>query len=213
MKKTLRESLLLYGITCAGTELTTLTRQVEEALIGGATMIQLREKTLDRAEYLRKALAVGAICRRYGAPFIVDDSLEVALESGADGLHVGQDDVSVAEARATLGDDKIVGVSAKTVDQALAAQESGADYLGVGAIYPTQTKENPIMTSVERLKSICAAVRLPVVAIGGIKKDRLAPLRDSGICGVAVVTGIFSAPDVRLAASELRAATEALLLS
>ena len=211
MTKTLSEELLLYAITCEGTDLDVLTRQVESALQGGATMIQLREKTLGTEEYLRKALAVAAICRRHGAPFIVDDSLEVAVKSGADGIHVGQDDVSVAEARAALGADKIIGVSAKTVEQALAAEASGADYLGVGAIYPTKTKEKPIMTSVERLAEICAATRLPVVAIGGIKKDRLSPLRGTGIVGVAVVTGIFAAPDVRRATEELRAATEEIL--
>ena len=207
----LKDELLLYAITCEGVELSILEKQVDDALVGGATIIQLREKNLSEDEYLQKALAVKSVCSQRGVRLIVDDSLAVAVKSGADGIHIGQDDVSAREARRVLGDDKIVGVSTKTVEQAKLAEASGADYLGVGAIYPTKTKSAPIMTSIETLAAICRAVSIPVVAIGGIKRFNMSPLRGTGISGVAVVTGIFAAPDVREAAAELRAEAERVI--
>ncbi len=210
MNQTLVRQLLLYAIPCENTELPTLLRQVEEALDGGATLLQLREKSLGEEEYLRRAIEVKKICDRYNVPLIVDDSLEVALKCDAGGIHVGQDDVDAASARKILGPDKIIGVSAKTVEQARKAEADGADYLGVGAIYSTQTKENPVYTTIESLKEICSSVSIPVVAIGGIKLHNMDPLKGSGVVGVSIVTGIFAAPDVRKATQELRAKAEEL---
>ncbi len=208
----LASRLLLYAITIENTELKTLLRQVEEALSGGATILQLREKNVDEEEYCRRAVEVKKICDRYDVPLIVDDSINVALRSDAAGAHIGQEDVGLERARELLGADRIIGVSAKTVDQARQAEEGGADYLGVGAIYYTQTKENPIYTSLDTLRDICASVSIPVVAIGGIKLNNIAALKGTGVVGAALVTGIFSAPDVRQATRDLRTMAEELFV-
>ncbi len=212
MIQSLASRLLLYAITIENTELKTLLRQVEEALAGGATILQLREKKIDEEEYCRRAVEVKRICDRYDVPLIVDDSIDVALRCDAAGAHIGQQDVSLECARKLLGADRIIGVSTKTVEQARQAEEGSADYLGVGAIYHTQTKENPIYTSIDTLKDICATVSIPVVAIGGIKLNNMVALKGTGVVGAAIVTGIFSAPDVKRATCDLRAKAEELFV-
>lgn len=210
MNQKLINQLLLYAITCENIELNTLLRQVEEALEGGATLLQLREKSMDEETYLRRAVEVKKVCDRYNVPLIIDDSVNVALKCAAAGVHIGQKDIDLVSARKILGSDRIVGVSAKNVEQAKRAEDCGADYLGVGAIYPTDTKKDYTSTSIETLKDICKSVSIPVVAIGGIKLHNIEPLKGSGIVGVAIVTGIFAAPDVKKASRELRAKAEEL---
>ena len=200
-REDLTKSLLLYAIAIENTPADKLALDVEQAILGGATMIQLREKKLGVEEYVYKATRVCEVCRKYSTPFIVDDSVEVALRSGADGLHVGQDDLDARTARQLLGADKIIGVSAKTVAQAQLAESMGADYLGTGAIYPTKTKDVPIMTSLETLTERCASVSIPVVAIGGLKFHNLHTLKNTGVVGAAIVTGIFAAADIRSSAA------------
>ncbi|MFR6185520.1 MAG: thiamine phosphate synthase [Lawsonibacter sp.] len=184
---------------------------MEESLAGGATMIQLREKGMDRETLRREALEIRAVCRRYGVPFLINDAAELAAEVGADGVHVGQQDMSPRQARAILGPDGIVGVSAHTVEEARAAQAEGADYLGVGAVFATGTKANTTPVGYELLKEICAAVDIPVVAIGGVGRDNLSSLAGSGIRGVAVVSALYAQPDVRAAARSLRSQVEEML--
>ena len=210
MTGNLVNQLLLYAITLDGTELKTLLRQVEEALIGGATILQLREKNVDKDEYCRRAINVKKICDQFGVPLIIDDLVDVALHCDAAGVHIGQQDIDLASARTLLGPEKIIGVSAKNPEHAQRAEDGGADYLGVGAIYPTKTKKNPIYTSINTLKDICSIVSIPVVAIGGIKQHNIDSLSGTGIVGVAVVTGIFSAPDVSQATRDLRKKAESL---
>ena len=199
------EHLKLYAVTdrswLGGR---TLAQQVEESLAGGATMVQLREKGADRETLRREALEIRAVCRRYGVPFLINDAADLAAEVEADGVHVGQQDMSPRQARAILGPDGIVGVSAHTVEEARAAQAAGADYLGVGAVFATGTKGNTTPVDYETLKAICAAVDIPVVAIGGVGRDNLSSLAGSGICGVAVVSALYAQPDVRAAARCLR---------
>ena len=182
----------------------TLTEQVEDALAGGATCIQLREKELDQAAFLAEAVELKALCGRYGVPLIVNDEVEVAVRSGADGVHIGQHDAAAAEVRRRIGPDMLLGVSAQTVEQAVKAERDGADYLGVGAVFSTGTKLDADDVSFETLKAICEAVSIPVGAIGGIKAENIADLAGSGIDGVAVVSAIFAAPDIRSAAEVLR---------
>ena len=206
------EHLKLYAVTdrsWLGER--TLARQVEESLAGGATMVQLREKGMDRETLRREALEIRAVCRRYGVPFLINDAAELAAEVGADGVHVGQQDMSPRQARAILGPDGIVGVSAHTVEEARAAQAEGADYLGVGAVFVTGTKENTTPVDYETLKEICAAVDIPVVAIGGVGRNNLSSLAGSGIQGVAVVSALYAQPDVRAAARSLRSQVEEML--
>ncbi|MDO5309553.1 MAG: thiamine phosphate synthase [Planctomycetia bacterium] len=208
----LREALLLYAVTSAkwvGSQ--TFLQQIESSLQGGATLVQLREKNMAYDAYLERALAVKELCDRYNVGLIIDDNVEVARACDALGVHIGQEDVSVSDARAILGSDKVIGVSTKTVDQALVAESQGADYLGVGAIYPTQTKENPIRTSIETLSAITSAVSIPVVAIGGITAARIEALLGSGIVGVAVVSAIYAAEDIQSATRELKLAVQRLV--
>ncbi|MGI6401122.1 MAG: thiamine phosphate synthase [Thermoguttaceae bacterium] len=212
MNQKLVDQLLLYAITYENIELETLLRQVEETLEGGATILQLREKTIDKEDYLFRAIAVKKICDRFNVPFIVDDAVEVAAECNASGVHLGQSDIDTASARKILGPDKIIGASAKNVDEALVAQENGADYIGCGAIYETNTKEDHTEASIEMLTRVCAAVSIPVVAIGGIKEHNMTPLKNSGVVGVAVVSGIFAAPDVKETTRAFRAKAEKLFL-
>ena len=182
--------------------------QVEAALEAGATCLQLREKHLEEEAFLAQAVRIKEIAHRHGVPLIINDNLRVALESGADGLHVGQGDLQAQKARALLGPEKILGVSARTVEQALAAQAAGADYLGVGAVFPTSTKPEAAEVPWETLGEICRAVEIPVVAIGGITAENLPSLAGSGIAGAAVVSAIFGAADIALAARALRAAAD-----
>ncbi|MBQ8786925.1 MAG: thiamine phosphate synthase [Oscillospiraceae bacterium] len=181
-------------------------RRVEEACKGGVTLIQLREKERTTREYLFLAEKVHEITMRYDIPLIIDDRVDVALAVNAEGVHVGQSDMPVAIARKLMGTDKIVGATAKTVPQALEAYEQGADYLGVGAIYPTTTKVKTVLTSVETLKEIVKAVPIKVNAIGGLNKDNIHVLKDSGIDGICAVSAIMKADDPCIAAKELREA-------
>lgn len=201
-----RESLTLYAITDrAWVGRQTLMEQIEDALEGGATIVQLREKGLDDDAFVEEAIAAKAICRRYGVPLIINDRVEVALKSGADGVHVGIEDAPVAEIRACAGRDFIIGATAKTVEQARFAEVSGADYLGVGAVFPSPTKKNAIRITTAQLKEICASVSIPAVAIGGISLDNMDQLKGGGMAGVAVVSAIFAASDIRGAAEALKA--------
>lgn len=210
--KVSRESLLLYAVTDRSwLNGRTLRSQVEEALDGGATFLQLREKNLDDAHFLEEARELQALCRERGVPFIVNDNVDVALAMGADGIHVGQHDMEAGDVRRLLGPDRILGVSAQTVEQALLAQERGADYLGVGAVFPTGSKDDADDASFEELRAICEAVTIPVVAIGGISLSNVKKLAGSGICGIAVISAIFAQKDIRLAAEQLRKETEEML--
>ena len=210
--KVSKESLLLYAITDRSwLRGRTLQSQVEEALDGGATFLQLREKNLDDAHFLEEARELQALCREHGVPFIVNDNVDVALAMGADGIHVGQHDMEAGDVRKLLGPDKILGVSAQTVDQAILAEQRGADYLGVGAVFPTGSKDDADDVSFEELKAICEAVSIPVVAIGGISLKNVKELAGSGICGIAVISAIFAQNDIKMAAQQLRKEREEML--
>ena len=176
-REQLRKDLLLYAVTdrsWLGNE--TLYEQVEKALKGGATFIQLREKELDEEHFMEEAVALKELCHNYHVPFVINDNIEVALAVDADGVHIGQDDMSVEEARKLLGEDKIIGVSAHNVEEAIKAQKGGADYLGVGAVCATSTKKDANVVSKEEIKKICHTVEIPVVAIGGVKKENIKTL-------------------------------------
>lgn len=207
-----RERLLLYAVTdrrYAGEP--GLEEHIRQALEGGVTLLQLREKDLDREAFIEEARRVKAICRRFGVPLIINDQPEVALAVGADGVHVGAGDRPVREIRRLAGENFIIGATAKTVEQARQAEADGADYLGVGAVFPSPTKENALRITRERLREICAAVKLPAVAIGGINRDNMAELAGTGIAGVAVVSALFGAEDVQRAAGELREAARRIV--
>lgn len=201
------EDLLLYAVTDRSwLNGARLYDHVEQALEGGATFVQLREKELGQKEFLEEAVELKALCRRYRVPFVINDSVEIALAVGADGVHVGQSDMEAGDVRAKLGPDKIIGVSCRTVEQALRAQARGADYLGVGAMFPTDTKLDASAVSFDTLRAICAAVDIPVVAIGGVKAGNLSQLAGTGLDGVAVVSAIFAQPDIKRVAQELKQA-------
>ncbi len=207
-----RENLLLYAVTDRSwLNGETLYSQVEKALKGGATFVQLREKHLDPETFLQEAKAIGALCRRYHVPFVINDNVEIAGASGADGVHVGQSDMEAGDVRARLGPDKIIGVSAHNVEEAVLAEQRGADYLGVGAVFGSTTKTDAGNLSFETLQNICRAVKIPVIAIGGIGKDNVNRLSGSGICGVAVVSAIFAQKDIEAAAGELRQHVEEMV--
>lgn len=189
--------MLLYAVTdrsWVGKQ--TLYEQVESALKGGATCIQLREKNLDEAAFLDEAVALKKLCGNYSVPLIINDNIGIAVKCGADGIHVGQSDMEAANVRRAVGDKMIIGVSAQTVEQALAAQRAGADYLGVGAVFPTSTKLDASEVSHQTLKEICAAVDIPVTAIGGINKNNIAELSGTGVDGVALVSAVFAAENI-----------------
>lgn len=201
-----KDMLLLYAVTDSSwVGRQTLYEQIEDALAGGATMIQLREKTLADDAFTEEAIQVKEICRRYQAPLIINDNLEVALKSGADGVHVGIEDTPVAQIRRKVGDNFIIGATAKTIAQAQAAEAAGADYLGVGAVFPSPTKKNAIRITAKDLRKICQSVSIPAVAIGGIDLENMAALKGGGMDGIAVVSAVFGAADVKKAAQELRA--------
>ena len=200
-----KEQLLLYGVTeraCLTGR--SLESQIEAALQGGVTCLQLREKHLDKEELLEEAKRVKKICESYQVPLILNDDVELMLASDADGVHVGQQDMDARMARELIGPDKILGVSARTVEQALKAEQAGADYLGVGAIFGTSTKEDAKKIDYQTLQDICRAVKIPVVAIGGVSAENVEKLAGSGICGVAAVSAIFAPQDVQRAAAELK---------
>ena len=209
-----KKDLLLYAVTdrtWLGDE--TLYQQVEKTLKGGATFIQLREKHLDDAAFLEEAVELKELCRRYHVPFVINDNVEIALKMDADGVHVGQSDMEAGNVREKLGPDKIIGVSAQTVEQAVLAEQRGADYLGVGAVFPTGSKDDADDVSHETLKAICEAVSIPVIAIGGISRNNVMELAGSGICGIAVISAIFAQPDIEAATKELRTLTEEMVES
>ena len=195
--KCTREMMRLYAVTDrAWLRGRRLEEQVEEALRGGATLVQLREKQLDEQALLSEATGLARLCHRYGVPLIVNDNVRVAMQSGADGVHVGQDDMEAAAVRRLLGPDMILGVTAKTVEQARRAQDAGADYLGSGAVFGSSTKLNAKPMTRETLSAITSAVSIPVVAIGGIHSGNILELAGTGIVGVAVVSGIFAAEHI-----------------
>ena len=184
--------------------------RVEQALMGGITLLQLREKDKSTREYMDLAEKVHTLTKKYNVPLIIDDRVDVALAIDAEGVHVGQSDMPVSIARKLMGDDKIVGATTKTVPQALEAYEHGADYLGVGAIYPTTTKVKTVLTSTETLGNICSAVPIPVNAIGGLNKDNIDVLKGIPIAGICVVSAIMKADDPKQAAVELQARAKEL---
>lgn len=206
------KELLLYAVTdrhWLGEE--TLYDQVKKALDGGATFVQLREKNLDREVFLAEAKEIQKLCKEYGVPFVINDEVSIAKDIDADGVHVGQSDMEAMDVRKILGPDKIIGVSAQTVEQAIIAEKHGADYLGVGAVFTTGSKDDADDVSHETLKAICEAVSIPVIAIGGITKDNVAELAGSGICGVAVISAIFGQKDIQKATEELKFSVENML--
>ena len=201
--------LLLYAVTDRSwLNGRTLYEQVESALKGGVTFVQLREKNLDEEAFYEEAKEIKSLCAQYGVPFVINDNVEIAARIDADGVHVGQSDMEALDVRAKLGPDKIIGVSAQTVEQALKAQEHGADYLGVGAVFPTGSKADAVEVGRDTVKAICEAVDIPVIAIGGITRDNVTELKGSGICGIAVISAIFAQDDIEGAARELRTRTE-----
>ncbi|MEE0913205.1 MAG: thiamine phosphate synthase [Ruminococcus sp.] len=200
-----KNMLLLYAVTDRSwTQNQTLYEQVEQALEGGVTIVQLREKNLSEEEFIKEAVKMKNLCHRYGVPLIINDNVDVALKSGADGVHVGIDDVPVAEIRKRTGEDFIIGATAKTVEQAQNAENSGADYLGVGAVFPSPTKKNAIRITTAKLKEICSSVSIPTVAIGGINFDNMLEIKGGGMDGIAVVSAIFSAADIKTATEKLK---------
>lgn len=201
------ESMLrLYAVTdrsWVGTQ--TLYEQVEAALRGGVTCVQLREKELNPEDFLAEAKEIKTLCARYGVPLIINDNVELALKVDADGVHVGQEDMNAQDVRGLIGPGKILGVTAKTIEQAQKAQLNGADYLGSGAVFGSTTKLNAKPMTKELLQSICQSVSIPVVAIGGIHRGNIASLAGTGIRGAAVVSGIFAAADIEEECFRLRA--------
>lgn len=199
-----KNSLLLYAVTDrTWLKDKSLPELVEEAIKAGVSFIQLREKDITFDEFVKIARRVKTVTDKYHIPFVINDNVEVAIAADADGVHVGQRDMAAKNVRMLIGKDKILGVSAQSVEQALAAQENGADYLGVGAVFSTSTKPDADSVSYNELKEICQAVSIPVVAIGGISMDNILELKGSGIKGVAVISAIFAQPDIGKAASEL----------
>ncbi len=199
-----KDKLLLYAITDrAALKGGALPDAVEAALKGGATMIQLRDKDADTESLAKTALELKPICEKYGTPLIINDNIEAVLASGADGVHLGQGDTPVEEARKMLGANKIIGVTARTPGQAAAAEKAGADYLGSGAVFGTSTKADAVKMSGETLRLITSSVNIPVAAIGGITAENILKLKNTGIAGAAVVSGIFAQPDIEKAAKKL----------
>lgn len=204
-----KKTMLLYAVTDrAWIGKQSLYEQVESALKGGVTCVQLREKKLDDEAFFNEAIEICALCKRYGIPFFINDNIEVAVKCHADGVHVGQDDMEVSEVRKIVGDDMIIGVSAHSVEEAVKAVKNGADCLGVGAVFATSTKTDACVLSKETLRDICAAVDVPVVAIGGIGKSNISLLSGTGVDGVAIVSAIFGAEDIESECRELRKLSE-----
>lgn len=204
-----KEDLILYAVTDRSwLEGETLCSQVEKALRGGVTFVQLREKDLSEEAFLEEAEEIQKLCARYGVPFVINDNVDIAARIGADGVHVGQSDMEAGDVRKRLGPDKIIGVSAQTVEQARKAQAHGADYLGVGAVFPTGSKADAVEVDHETVKEICNAVDIPVIAIGGITAENVTDLKGTGICGAAVISAIFAQRDIEAAAQVLKKRVE-----
>lgn len=210
-----KKHLLVYAVTGRAATDKELFYQVEEALEGGATMIQFRKKGLGgehSGDALNEALELRRLTEVYSVPFIVDNDLELALACGADGLHVGQDDLEAGFAREMLGDDRILGVTARSVGQARKAQEQGADYLGSGAVFGTKTKADACPMTIDLLKAICSSVTIPVVAIGGINLVNIKKLAGSKVAGAAIVSGIFGATDIKGTTEKLMKAVQEIIV-
>lgn len=188
-----------------------LAEDVEKSLKGGVTFLQLREKHLSEEAFLEEAIKIKKICKQYNVPLIINDNVEIALKSGADGVHVGQKDLEAGIVRQQIGADKILGVSARTVEQAILAERQGADYLGVGAVFSTSTKTDAQTIDHETLRAIRKAVSIPIVAIGGISKDNIHLLGGSGVDGVAVVSAIYAQEDIQGATVDLLARSEEMV--
>lgn len=203
--------MLLYAVTdrtWLGT--TSLFEQVEASIKAGVTFVQLREKELSFEEFTAEAVKMKAITDKYNIPFVINDNIQVALACGADGIHVGQSDMQANDVRAIIGNDKILGVSVQTVEQAVLAEKNGADYLGVGAVFSTSTKLDADSVSFDTLKKICSSVSIPVVAIGGINRENVLKLKGSGVDGIAVISAIFAQPDIYSATKELYKLSKAM---
>ena len=207
-----KKDLLLYAVTdrrwLGGRR---LADQVEEALKGGVTFVQLREKDLDEERFLEEAKEIKELCRRYQVPFVINDNVDIAQAVDADGVHVGQSDMEAGDVRARLGQDKIIGVSAQTVEQALLAESRGADYLGVGAVFATGSKADASEVDHETVKAICQAVHIPVIAIGGITGENVGVLTGTGVCGAAVISAIFAQEDVEEGTRKLKEAVRCMV--
>ena len=209
-----KKDLILYAVTDrTWLNGNSLYNQVEKALQGGATFIQLREKDMDDETFLKEALEIKSLCKKYNVPFVINDNVNVCIKSDADGVHIGQKDMEAGFVRSLIGKDKILGVSAQTVEQAVLAEKMGATYLGVGAVFGTTSKDDADDVSLNTLKEICDAVSIPVVAIGGIGKGNVLKLKGTGICGVAVISAIFAADDIEKATKELKKLTEQVIKS
>lgn len=207
-----KEDLLLYAVTDRyWLNGETLYSQVEKAVLGGTTFVQLREKDLEYDEFLNEAIEIKDLCKKYQIPFVINDDVAIAIEMDADGVHVGQSDMEAGDVRKAIGPNKILGVSAQTVEQAILAEKKGADYLGVGAVFPTGSKDDADDVSHETLKAICDAVSIPVIAIGGISKDNVHELSGTGICGIAVISAIFAQKDIRQATADLKETTRKMV--
>lgn len=210
-----KEALMLYGVTDRHwLKDKSLHDAVKEAIQGGTTFIQLREKddmALSHDAFLQEAIDIQALCKAYHVPFVIDDDVALAKEINADGVHVGQSDMEAGNVRALLGPNKIIGVSAETVEEAIAAEKCGASYLGVGAIFPTGSKTDAKNVSMDTLHAICEAVHIPVIAIGGISKSNIHQLKHSGIVGIAVISAIFAQNDIKQACIELKEETRKML--
>ena len=212
-KEQIRKSMLLYAVTDQSwlKDGETLLDVVKEVLKNGATFLQIREKDLNEADFETEAKKLQDICREYHVPYVVNDNVEIAIKIGADGVHVGQSDIKGRDIRALIGSDKILGISAGTVEEAIAAEQAGADYIGVGAVFGTSTKKNARNMSIDRLKEIVEAVNIPVVAIGGINASNISELAGSKVDGVAVVSAIFAAENPGDATKDLLLKARALV--
>lgn len=207
-----KSSMLLYAITDRKWEgHKKIYIQLEEALSGGVTCVQLREKNLDYDSFLKEAIEIKKLCNKYGVPLIINDNVDIAIEVKADGVHVGQSDMNSYDVREKVGKDMIIGVTAKTVQQAITAEKNGANYLGVGAMNATDTKLDAKVITKENLMAICDSVNIPIVAIGGITKDNILELKDTGVSGVALVSAIFSLQDIKDGCKELRLLSEKII--
>lgn len=203
-----RDSLLLYLVTPSVEDETEFFRQTEAAIKAGVTFVQFREKKLPDDRFLSIGLRLKDLCKKNNVPFVVNDRVALGMEMDCDGVHVGQMDMNADDVRKIIGEDKILGVSAQTVEQALLAEKKGADYIGVGAVFPTMSKDDADLVDYETLAEICKAVSVPVVAIGGIGENNVAQLAGTGICGVAVISAIYGVRDVERATVGLRNLTE-----
>lgn len=207
-----KDMLLLYAVTDrAWVGRQSLMEQVEEALQAGVTLLQIREKDMEPEAFLEEVRAMKELAARQQVPVIINDSVEIAMKADADGVHVGQSDMEAGDVRAIIGPDKILGVTARTVEEARRAEAQGADYLGAGAVFGSATKTDASYMDMETLKAICRSVRIPVVAIGGIGEQNIMKLQGSGVCGAAVVSAVFGAEDITKATRQLREKAEQMV--